>query len=239
MKRVAGHQTYFFPYIGFFTVLNAADIFVYADALQYEKQGWMNRNRIIGEDGKIKYIIVPLIKHHRDTPTNEIRISYNRDWENEIICQLGYYKKKAPYYKDVVDMMRELFSKKYEMLSDLDIASVDLVMERLGLKKRIHRLSDFTYPDPRTIANDEWGIHMCKFFSEEGVDTYTNAPGGKAFYDPVKYEKNGLNIEFLQNNLKPYDQGLDEFAAGLSIIDVLMFNTPEEVIEMINDYHTI
>ncbi len=239
MKKLAGHQTYFFPYIGFFTVLNSVDIFIYADALQYVKQSWMNRNRIIGEDGNIKYLIVPLKKHHRDTPTNQIEVSYNRDWENEMINQLGYYKKKAPYYAEVVDMLRELFSKKYEMLADLDMASVDMVLERLGIQKRIHKLSDFTYPDPKTIATDEWGIQMCKFFSDEGIDTYTNAPGGKAFYDPAKYEKNGLNIEFLQNNLRPYDQGLDHFIDSLSIIDVLMFNTPEEIREMINDYHVL
>jgi hypothetical protein len=239
MKRLGGHQTYFFPYIGFFTVLNAVDIFVYGDLMQYQKQGWMNRNRIIAEDGSIIYINVPVKRASRNTPSNEMLISYAQDWEATIFNHLGYYKKRAPYYKDVEDMLRDLFSRKYEKMCDISIASVDMVLERLGIEKSIYRMSELGITPPRDIKADEWGIYVCKLCAEQGIDTFTNAPGGKQFYDEKKYEANGLKIEFLQNNLRPYDQGLDHFEDSLSIIDVMMFNSPDEIKDMLNDYHVL
>ena len=59
-RSVGLHQTYFFPYLGYFTIMNNVDIFVYADSLQYIKQGWVNRNRIIAESGEVQYINVPI-----------------------------------------------------------------------------------------------------------------------------------------------------------------------------------
>ncbi|MBE5825471.1 MAG: hypothetical protein E7307_02430 [Butyrivibrio sp.] len=240
MKRLAGHQTYFFPYIGFFTVLNSSDIFIYGDELQYEKKSWMNRNRIIGEDGKIRYFTVPLKKAKIKTPTNKMEICYHKDWQQDILNQLGYYKKRAPYYDDVVEMLKCLFAQKHHYLSELAIDSVDVTLQKLGIKeKKIIKMSELELNPPENIVADEWGLYMCEYFKDEHIDTFINAPGGKGFYDVSKYEAHGIKTEFLQNNLRPYDQGLDVFAEGLSIIDVLMFNSTEEVRDMINDYHLI
>ncbi len=239
MKRLAGHQTYLFPYIGYFTIISAADIFIYADCLQYEKKSWMNRNRIISEDGSIRYFIVPVKKAAIETPINEKAISFERDWETAILNQLGYYKKRAPYYNDVVDLLRDVFGKKYDNISELAIASTEQTMKFLGIEKRTYRFSELITDHPKDLAPDEWGIFACGLFKEEGVDTFINAPDGKAFYDIEKYKKNGLNIEFLQNNLRSYDQGLEKFADSLSIIDVLMFNSVEEVRDMISDYRVL
>ena len=40
-------QPYFFPYIGYFQLLNAVDAFVVYDNIEYSKKGWFNRNRIL------------------------------------------------------------------------------------------------------------------------------------------------------------------------------------------------
>lgn len=239
MKRLAGHQAYFFPYIGYFTVLNAVDIFVYADSLQYEKKSWMNRNRIISEDGSIRYFNVPVKRSTVATPANEKEISYDKDWEGTILNQLGYYKKRAPYYADVVDLLQTLFQKKYDVISDLSVASVEIILKYLSIEKKTFKMSELINNPPYELAPDEWGIYACRFFEADGIDTFTNAPGGKEFYDTEKYRNSGLNIEFLQNNLRAYDQGLDTFAEGLSIIDVLMFNTVDEVRDMIEDYRVL
>ncbi len=239
MKSLAGHQTYLFPYIGYFTVLYASDIFIYADCLQYEKKSWMNRNRIISEDGSIRYFIVPVRKAAICTPTNEKAISFEMDWENSILNQLGYYKKRAPYYNNVVELLKEVFEKKYDNISELAIASIEHSLKFLGIEKKTYRLSELISDPPKDLAPDEWGIYTCKMFESEGVDTFINAPLGKTFYDAEKYRKNGLNLAFIQNNQRPYDQGLEQFADSLSIIDVLMFNSPEEVRDMLIDYIVI
>ena len=238
-RRLAAHQTYFFPYIGFYSVVSLADYYVYGDEFQFKKQGWMNRNRIIGEDGNVRYINVPVKKHSRETPTNQIEICYDQEWEKVIINLLGYYKKKAPYYNDVVDMLKEVFSKQYSSLADLAIACTDISFQRLGMNVNTYKMSELELDRDNCRSADEWGICFCKAFSKEGVDTYVNAPAGKEFYDTAKYTENGLNIEFIQNNLRPYDQGLDHFEEGLSIIDTMMFVPVDEIIDLIKDYKVL
>lgn len=237
MKRLAIHQTYFFPYIGYFTVLNRADIFVHADSLQYVERSWVNRNRIIGENGEPKYITVPLRKNRREAAINERLINYDKEWEKEILNQFGYYKKRAPYYTEVMDMLKELFSEKYQDISILAMKSTEMVLERLNIKKEIHILSETDIGPTDNLHTDDWGIAACKAF--DGVDTYVNAPGGKSFYDPEKYKKAGLGIEFLQNRLKSYDQKNEEFIPALSILDVMMFNSQKEILEMLDDYYVL
>ena len=237
MKKLACHQTYFFPYIGYFSVLNRADIFVHADSFQYIRKGWVNRNRIIGENGEVKYIGVPVKKAVRETPANEIEIDYSQDWEKKLIDQLGYYKKKAPYYSRVLELLGDVFSTKYSNIAQLAISSTESVMDYLGIEKEIHLLSELDMSAYDNIEADEWGLRICQAF--DGVDTYVNAPGGKEFFDVTKYENAGIKIEFLKNRLKPYIQRNGQFIPGLSVLDVMMFNTPEEIKQMLEDYEII
>ncbi|WP_026657841.1 WbqC family protein [Butyrivibrio sp. AC2005] len=236
-KSVGLHQTYFFPYLGYFTIMNNVDIFVYADSLQYIKQGWVNRNRIISESGQVQYINVPIKHASQKTPANEVEIDYDKPWEEAIINKLWYYKKKAPYYNEVVGILEQLFSKKYDSIAALTMESTNLVQKWLGREAPKYKLSDINLEEHDKIMRDEWGIIVTNHFPD--ADTYRNAPGGIKFYDRLKYGFAGMNIEFLQNRLRPYDQKNDEFIPGLSIIDVMMFNTPEEVNEMISDYYVL
>ncbi len=237
MRILAAHQTYFFPYIGYYSVLNRADKFVHMDCLQFEKQSWMTRNRIIGEDGNVRYISVPVRKNKRETPIKDMMINYDTRWEDVVLNQLGYYRKRAPYYKEVRELLETIFSQKYENLAELNIHSTDLVLERLGIKKDIYRQSELTIAAEDVHEADEWGLTVCKSF--EGIDTYINAPMGKEFYDQAKYNDAGYGIEFMQNRLRPYEQKNDEFIPGLSIIDVMMFNSSEEIKEMLDDYYLV
>lgn len=236
MKKLAGHQPYLFPYIGYFTVINSVDYFIHGDALQYEKQSWINRNRIISETGEVRYIIVPTLNRSLSNKINEVQIDYSQNWQKKMINQLGYYR-KAPYYKDVIEILEELFSINYSNIADLNIAATELVVKRIGIETALYRMSEVDIDTSLVTKSDEWGIASCKAF--DGVDTFRNAPGGMSFYDPEKYKRAGLNIEFLQNRLRPYNQNNNEFIPGLSILDVLMFNSPEEVKEMVNDYYIL
>ena len=88
----------------------------------------------------------------------------------------------------------------------------------------------------RATAPDEWALNTCKAL---GADSYINAPGGINLYDCNKYFRLGIEIEFLQVNLQPYDQRNGAFEAGLSILDVMMFNTPQQIRAMLDDYEML
>ena len=43
-------QPYFFPYIGYFALVNYVDEFIFFDTPQYINHGWVNRNRILRQN---------------------------------------------------------------------------------------------------------------------------------------------------------------------------------------------
>ena len=86
-------------------------------------------------------------------------------------------------------------------------------------------------------APDEWALNICKAIP--GADEYWNPPGGMEFFDVSKYEKAGIDIRFQKMNLHEYRQGKSEFEKGLSIIDVMMYNSPEKIHEMLDDFELI
>ena len=76
--RLGIMQPYFFPYIGYMSLIKNTDLFILFDDVQFIRHGWIERNRILKPSGGWQYIAVPLEKHHRDTLIKEIRINADK-----------------------------------------------------------------------------------------------------------------------------------------------------------------
>ena len=118
-------QPYFFPYLGYYALIQHTDIWVVFDTPQFMRHSWIERNRIVEPTNKWQYIKVPLEKHKRETPINEIRIK-NINWQDKIIAQLTHYKQIAPNYNVVKELIQEAISYKTESISILNTFILDL-----------------------------------------------------------------------------------------------------------------
>lgn len=218
--KVALMQPYFFPYIGYFQLIHSVDEFVVFDNAQYIRRGWMNRNRILNENKESIFINVPIIKAPREMKIKDIVISNNYNWQRKIFDQLEYYR-KAPYYKETLDLLEESLTTDVQYLCQLNISVLKRLCELLGIDTKITIMSERFPFVQKTNAADEWGIEVSKAIN---ATTYINAIGGKDIYNQQKYNDYGLKIQFLKPILTPYKQFNNTFVPGLSIIDVLMFN---------------
>ena len=233
-KKVAIMQPYFFPYLAYFSLIKHTDQFILFDPVQFIRHGWIERNRILKQNGGWIYIKVPLIKHPRDTKIKDIKVNNEIQWKNKILAQLNTYKKKAPYYRNVESLLKELFSYKFDSISSLNKKSIELVCQYLGIELDIQVFSkmDLAIEEPK--APDEWALNICKDLGN--VDEYWNPKGGEDFFSKEKYLANNIKINFLHLNPCEYKQIDDEFEAGLSILDTMMFNSATEVNELLNSY---
>ena len=96
--RLGIMQPYFFPYIGYISLIKNVDKFILLDDVQFIRHGWIERNRILKPTGGWQYISVPLEKHGQKIAIKDIKINNSQQWKSKIISQLTYYK-KAPYYR--------------------------------------------------------------------------------------------------------------------------------------------
>lgn len=231
-------QPYFFPYLGYFSLIKHTDKWIVFDTVQYIERGWMNRNRIIHptkpED---MYINVPLRSHHRDILIKDVLVSTNENFGEKILAQLWTsYRKRAKYFTEVYSLVENVLSYKTEKLVDLNVYGLEKVTEYLGINfdYEIFSKMDITIDDVNDAG--EWALNISKALH---VKEYINPPGGMYLFDEKKFTKNNIKLTFLKQNLNSYSQKKARFIEGLSIIDVMMFNGREEINNMLDDYEVL
>jgi hypothetical protein len=234
--RLAGMQPYFFPYLGYFGLIKHSDRFIIGDVVQMIKQGWIARNRILKPEDGWQYIQVPLVKHSHKALIKDVKFIVSEPWQGRILNQLDHYKKNAPYYKEVIGLLGYCFSYNTDSITDLNAHLLTETCQYIGIPFCKEFISELHVTIGETTAPDELGLYVCKAI---GADTFINPPGGIVFYDRNKYASAGIKLEFLKVNFKPYDQRRESFEEGLSIIDVMMFNSPREIQMMLDDYQLL
>lgn len=235
--KLAIMQPYFLPYLGYFSLIKHTDEFILFDTVQFIRHGWIERNRILKPSDGWQYIMVPLKKHSRETIIKDIEINNDQQWKEKILAQLQHYKKQAPYFSNVIDILNEIFSKEYATIVDLNLASLKTVCYYLGINTPIQVFSLMNIDIEPANAPDEWALNICKALGN--VDEYWNPPGGQSFFDRKKYENAGINLKFHSAILTDYDQKRNVFEPGLSILDVMMFNSIEEINKMLDNYELL
>ena len=80
------------------------------------------------------------------------------------------------------------------------------------------------------LKGDERILDIC---IKEGANEYWNLPGGEELYSIEKFKQNKIALEFVEPNFIAYSQFSKEFNPGLSIIDVMMHNSIDDVRNML------
>ena len=235
--RIGIMQPYFFPYVGYFSLIEYVDKFIFFDTPQYISHGWVNRNRVLKQDGNPDYIIVPIKKAPQETSIKDIEIANNKKWRETIVGKLTIYKRKAPNYDIVMDFIKDvLYESEHSNLSELNCRSIVRTCEFIGLKGNFDVFSKMNLQIDQIHAPDEWALYITKALQG---DIYVNPPGGQSFFDKEKYKSNNIKLQFLESGLKPYIQRIGHFEPGLSIIDVMMFCKSGEIKDILEDYRII
>lgn len=227
-------QPYFFPYLGYFSLIKHTERFLLLDSVQIVSHGWVTRNRILKPESGWQYILVPLVKHSRDTEIRDVRIKKVLDWRNTIFRQLEHYKRQASFYRDTIEVLKTALNIETESIVHMNVHALKTVCDYIGVELNVNVFSEMHLSIDEVKAPDEWALNICKALGN--VSEYWNPEGGLEFYDRSKYYKAGIDIKFLSMNIQKYPQRRPEFEARLSIVDIMMFNKPEKINEMLDDY---
>ena len=231
--RIGIMQPYFFPYIGYFQLLNMVDKYLIFDDGQYAKNKWAYRNRIL-INGAPGYFRITLLKSNPAQQFNEIRISNDIKEKNRKIRTLELAYKKAPHYSEVMPMLERFLTADYDNLAVYNVASNRLVCNYLNIKTEIFLSSELN--TDKTLKKQYSIFNECKVL---GGDEYINSIGGMELYDFEEFRENGIELAFLKSDEITYPQFGGEFVPNLSIIDVMMFNSVPEIQDMLNRYTLI
>lgn len=223
-------QPYLFPYAGYFSLIGQVDKFVFYDDVNYIKGGWINRNRLL-IGGDVRYFTVPLSGASPNVKINEVKVQPRAAWERKLLASVRQSYSKAPNFTRAFDCLREVLNiDECEGISVLAKRSVQMASERIGLAVEFVETSSI-YGNQDLTATDRV-VDICL---REEADTYINQPGGQSLYNSADFSKFGIVLEFNNSPLKPYKQFSTVFTPGLSVLDMMMFNSFEDCRSIILD----
>lgn len=226
-------QPYFFPYIGYWQLINAVDKYVLYDDVNFIKGGWINRNRIL-VNGKPQYFNVQMKGASSFRLINEIQINNSEIYINKNIKTIYMAYHKAPYFEKINSLIEKILSNRTENLTEYVINSIKCISEYLDIKTEF--IISSSLPKNNKIKGQDKIIDICKKLH---ADEYYNAIGGMELYSFDKFKENGIILSFVKTNDICYQQFNNEFVPNLSILDVMMFNSQEEIKRMLDDFTLI
>ena len=220
-------QPYFFPYIGYFQLIQAVDQFIVYDNIKYTKKGWINRNRIL-HNGKDMMFSLPLKSDsdYLNVDERELASDFNR---NKLLNQIKVAYRSAPYFAQTFPLIEEVVKYSDANLFRFLRHSIVKTCEHLGITTEIKISSDIAID--HNLKNQEKVIALC---AAVGASTYVNAIGGMELYSKETFREKDIELKFIKSKPFEYVQFGDEFVPWLSIIDVMMFNPIENIKECLD-----
>jgi WbqC-like protein family len=219
-------QPYLFPYVGYFQLMKAVDVFVFFDDVQYIERGWVNRNRI-ALNGKPAWLTFPVVRGSRFLAIN--RREYVPGAGNAPKQKIQAAYRSFPYFDVVYPLICDLIDSGGRNVADFNASTLRALGTRFGLKCEFAFSSTISVPS--TLRGQDKVIDICR---QIGASHYINPPGGIALYDRSRFQSAGLELSFIRTTCEP-----TEFASGpchLSIVDRLMREGFEEVGRRLDEF---
>ncbi|MGK9175460.1 WbqC family protein [Yokenella regensburgei] len=237
--KIAIMQPYFFPYLGYISLIKHTERFILLDDVQFIRHGWIERNRILKPESGWQYLSVPLKKKNHTATIKETEINNETDWRDKLLRQLTHYKKKASFFRKTMAVVEQGLDIRTDSIAELNLHVLKSVCGYLEINADLSVFSHLNMDIEPPDAPDEWALNICKKIPT--VSAYWNPTGGMTFFDKNKYTAANIDLVFQKVNLTPYsqsNQGL-AFEPGLSIIDVMMFNSPDAIHTMLDNYEKL
>lgn len=224
------NQPYLFPYLAYWQLINISDLFVIADNMQYIKRGYINRNNMLANKHNVRFTL-EVLGVHQKSPIDTLYVGRNRQ---KILKGFFYAYKRAPHFEEVYPLLEEIILNDEQNLAKYVSNSIEKIVEYLDIKTKIIYLSELQ--GETSLKGQERAIDICKRLN---VNQYINAIGGQELYNKDDFLKEGIQLNFLKMDEIQYKQFDNPFVSHLSIIDVMMFNSKDEVKKMLNKFDLI
>lgn len=220
-------QPYFFPYLGYWQLMNAVDKYIIYDDVAYIKQGWINRNFML-LNGQKYLFTVPVTDASSFKNINQLDIASKPDKLLRTIEQ-GYAK--APFFGDVYPLVQSVINYPEQNLAKYVVNSMHAVAKYLKIETELLLSSEMEKDN--TLKGQDKVLHICqKMMASE----YYNASGGQELYSREVFLNRGILLKFLKSKPVEYKQFKNDFIPWLSVLDVMMFNSITEIRSMLEQY---
>ena len=215
------HQLHYLPWLRYFEKIARSDVFIVLDNIQYNKNGWQNRNKIKAASGAM-LLTVP-VHAPLGCGLDAVAIDDTQPWRKKHFQAIQQNYRRAPYFDSYAALLDEVYAKPWSTLNALNRHMLDGFVRALGIDTRICYASELNVPGVAT----ERLIHL---IHAVGADTYySGAYALDQYLDAAQLEAAGIALQLQEWRAPVYPQFYDPFVADLSIVDLLMHRGPDSL----------
>ena len=213
-------QPTFNPWIGYFDLIDYVDTFVFLDTVQLNQQSWQTRNKLKIQNKEFLFSIpIQKNKAKKDLLIKDTLINFNKfDFRKKLYKTLEQNYKKAKYFNEVNDFIKELVLFNTEYLSDYNINIITKLAKKLDIDTKIIVLSKTKYSSD--LAKGDLVLDICKYFN---ADEYISPLGSKEYLNKniESFYKQNIEVYYQHFNHPQYEQLGNEFIPYMGIFDIL------------------
>ena len=221
-KKITIHQPQYLPWLPYFAKIARSNLFVYLDDVQFQKNGYQNRNQIKNANGK-QWLTVP-VYHDFGQKINEVKITNSVPWRKKHWKALTYSYSRAKFFSAYEAKFRQIYEIDWRKLIDLNLFSTNLIIELLGINVDIVKSSELD-------INQEGSDRILEICKELSADVYISGAGGRNYIVLEDFQEVGIDVVFQNYNYPVYEQQYPElgFRTNLSIVDLLFNHGPDSL----------
>ena len=221
------NQPAYLPWLGYFDRIEKSDVHVVLDHVQFEKNSFVNRNKI-RNSSEAMWLTVPVETKGKfgQLDIKKIKINNNINWKKKHWKSIQQSYSKTTYFNSHESFFKELYQSNWMYLSELCKKSTDYILENIGVRTEIYYSSEMDVAGSKS----ELILNICKHLNAE---IYLSGPFGKDYLDKELFKKNGIEICYHDYMHPVYPQkNSNMFMSNLSIID-LLFNHGAKSLDII------
>ncbi|MBO6303738.1 MAG: WbqC family protein [Selenomonadaceae bacterium] len=219
-KRVAVLQSNYIPWKGYFDIIHDVDLFIFYDDVQYTKNDWRNRNKILVQ-GKPVWLTIPVgASEHRLIIDVQMQ---DKSWQEKHYLTLKMAYGKLPAFKLYEDFFYNVYmEKEWQYLYELNRYLIEHISrDFLSCKTKFADSRDF----PTHGVKHE---RLLSLAQAAGADVYVSGPAAKDYIVADDYERAGIELVWKDYAGYPsYSQSGDDFLHEVSILDLLFHKGKE------------
>lgn len=210
-------QPSYIPWRGYFHQIQKADLFVFYDCVQYDAEGWRNRNRIKTSAGPLWLTIPVRAKGHTSpgTAIKDVPIDPAKPWRTKHLRSIEQSYAKSSHFERYAPLLHEYYAREDALLADFTCDFTIALARELGIAHtQFVRSSTLEAEGTKTDR-------VLSILKRVGATHYVTGAAARAYLEEDKLAAAGITLEYMSYEYPPYPQLHGAFLPQVSILDLL------------------
>lgn len=217
---VAIHQPHYLPWLRYCDKIARADVFVALDDVEFNKNGWQNRNKVKGAAGP-QVLTVP-VRQRLGQRIHEVAIPPGQPWARKHLRTIEQAYARTPHLSTFREGLERIYAAQWDRLVDLNLEMLRWHLAALGIATPVVRSSELGVEGRATQR-------LVEIVRKVGGTTYlTGAYALQAYLDPAVMRAAGVRLLLHEWKSPEYAQAHPAagFVPDLATLDLMVAEGP-------------